>query len=550
MRGDQSFSPLPTEVTLEATALKELLERRDALTTELRSLTHDENGQEIAELSPEAEARSSEILDEVEELDQGIDAEAKRVKQVSRLAEARQLANLDSGRGTQDGTQAAVVSEPMIYGCNEKYQGRHSWWADQITVANGPTDPFYAPALDRQLRWGHQVEVEVANDTEFGRHALTQFRDRFRENTGVRAFAVEEEIRRRGRGNALASEDEIRNMAAHGFGIATEEFRISGVGTGGGPTVAATSGASSFITPVFVGPYVPYKEYGRCFADQCAKPPMPAYGMGIFKPQVTGGAGDGAFTELGTVTEVDPTVGYLAGALGIYAGEVTLSQAVIDRTAPDFRYDLMVQDQIERKEAPVLDAYVIGKAITNGATVIPYTAAFAVASTSGVTSSLYGHVSQAKAVMRSTVGQVLNPTHVWLTPTRWEVVAAWGDANGRPVTIPEYAGPFQALAAGSADGDAGVEGATGYRFNGLRAFTDPNLPTTGGTANLDQVLVTCQPEIEYYEATAVNRILPQTLAANLATIVQRYRYVTVIENYASATQPIQGAAFTAPSWGS
>lgn len=521
------------QTAIEATALKDLIARYDAIEAKINELRHDADGNELETLSPEAEAELSALQDEVVEVRSGIVAETDRVKAVREVAEARRQANLASHAGTASAA-VSVESEPMVYGCDgDKYQAEHSHWADRFTVeGRGVSDPNYAEAAARLALWGHQCEREIALKTPFGKHAEAELREHFRRDSPEYTIQALNAVRERGR-VALQDKAELR-----------------ATGTGAGPTVSATSGASSFITPVFVGPYVVYREYGRAFADQCEKPPMPAYGMGIYKPQVTGGAGVAAYTELGTVTELDPTAGYLAGALGIYSGQVVLSQAVLDRTAPDFRYDLMVQDQIARKEAPILDAYVIGKAITNGATAIAYTATFAVASTSGVTSSLYGHVSQAKATTRKAAGAVLNPTHVWLDPVRWEVVAGWGDSQGRPVVVPDYANPFNAVAAGSPDGDAGIEGYTGYRFNGLKAFTDPSLPTTGGTANLDQVLVTVQNEIEYYEGSPVDRILPQTLASNLETIIQRYRYVTVIENYAAATQPIQGAAFAAPSWGS
>lgn len=519
----------------EASALKKLLADRDKAAAELQELLYDPETGEERTLDVDQEARAAELAGSIEEADKGIEVESARVKQVRMISEARRQANLASHRDGATGASVSVESEPMVYGCDgDKFQSEHSYWNDRFTVeGRGISDPNYGAALERQARYAHQVEREVALNSEFGKRAVDELREFFRRDSPEYTIQALNAVRERGR---VALQDKMEQRAT---------------GTGGGATASAGGGgAAAFVLPVFVGPYVVYREYGRAFADQCAKPPMPAYGMGIYKPQVTGGAGVGSYTELGTVTELDPTAGFLAGALGIYSGQVVLSQAVLDRTSPDFRYDLMVQDQIARKEAPILDAYVVGKAITNGATAIAYTSTFAVASTSGVNNSLYGHVSQAKATMRKAAGAVLNPTHVWMDPVRWEVVAAWGDANGRPVTIPDYAGPFQALAAGSADGDAGVEGATGYRFNGLRAFTDPNLPTTGGTANLDQVLVTCQNEIEYYEGAPVDRILPQTLATNLETIIQRYRYVTVIENYSAATQPIQGAAFSAPSWGS
>lgn len=509
-------------------ALAALLEQRDTAAQELENLRHDpETGAELETLSDEQEARCAELLTEIEERDKSIEIESARVRQVKMLAEARRLSLPDAGHVTD----AAVTSEPMVYGCNEKYQARNSWWFDEITLSRGPQHPDYGNALARRQQYGHQVEVEVANDTAIGRDAIKQLREQNREFGHIFVQNLENEIRDRGRNDGAV------------------EARA--VGTGGGPTVTSiASSASSFVTPVFVGPYVPYRQYGRAFADQCEKPEMPDYGMGIFKPVITAAAGVGAFTEdpsgSSPVTEVDPYAGYLSGALGIYAGEVTLSQAVLDRTAPDFRYDVAVEDQIQRAEAPELNAYVLGKALAN-ANVIAFNGSFSLAVTSG-TGGFTGAVGQAKKTMRKTEGAVLNPTHLWLDPAPWEYIENWSDANGRPVVVPNYAGPFNAIAAGSADGDAGIEGATGYKLNALQAFTDANLPTTGGTANLYQALVCCMTEIEYYEGKPYNRILPQTNATYLQTIVQRYRYVTVIVNYNAAVQAIQGTAWGTITW--
>lgn len=274
--------------------------------------------------------------------------------------------------------------------------------------------------------------------------------------------------------------------------------------------------------------------------------------MGIFKPYITAGAGVAAFTEDpsggSAVTESDPYAGYLSGALGIYAGEVTLSQAVLDRTAPDFRYDVAVEDQIQRAEAPQLDSYVLTKALAN-ANVISYNGTFSlVAASLPGTGGFTGYVGQAKKTMRKAAGAVLNPTHIWMDPAPWEYIENWADVNGRPVVVPNYAGPFNAIGAGSVDGDAGIEGATSYKLAALQAFTDANIPTTGGTANLYQALVCNMTEIEYYEGKPYNRLLPQTNATYLQTIIQRYRYVTVIVNYNAAVQAIQGTAWGTITW--
>lgn len=516
--------------------LSGLLEKRDECQRELDALVanlrvkDDESGEERdRELTPEEEQRSNELLETRASLDARIKEESERVATQNMLAEARRHAGVAEYRS--DGTaDAQVTDEPKVYGPDSP----NSWYADTAIIATRPQfHPRYRDAVERMLRWSDQVEHEVARRSKFGQYAKRALREVFRSADGVETKRVLDEVETRGR---VARE--------HKDGV---EQRV-GVGTGGGATAsAAGGGAAAFVTPVFVGPYVPYREYGRAFADQCAKPPLPDYGMAIYKPILTGPAGVAQFAEVppggSGVTEVDPGTAYTAGTLVIFAGQITLSQAVLDRTSPDFKYDLACEDQLQRDYAPKFDAYVLAQALAN-ATSQTYSGTFKLSTVSG-SGGFYGQVSQAKSGMRKAVGTVLNPTSLFLDPARWEYIAAWADANGRALVVPDYAGPFNA-AANSGDGDAGIEGYTGARFNGLRVFTDANIPTTGGTANLDQGLVSDLSEVEVYEGQPYDRVLPQTLASNLETIMQRYSYATVIVNYPKAVTSINGSAMSAP----
>ena len=202
-------------------------------------------------------------------------------------------------------------------------------------------------------------------------------------------------------------------------------------------------------------------------------------------PQVTSGAAvSTSYSEGGSVTESDPGQGYISAGIIITAGEVTTSQATLDRAGPNFEYDVVIWDQLERDYAQKWDIYVITQALANALSQ-SYTGSFKVAAISGV-GGLYGQTAQAKSTIRTTAGTVLNPNRVFMDPVRWEALAGWADTQGRPIVVPGYANPMNAGAAGSPDGDVGIEGATGYRFAGLPAFTDHNIPTTGGTAAQDQ----------------------------------------------------------------
>jgi hypothetical protein len=474
--------------------------------------------------------RGEKLVKERDAVDERIDEEQSKRGKQDRLAEARNGIGIGVGVTSHDGTNVSVTGEKMVYGGGAD----SSFYADGIVLSRGDVmAPNYRGAYERMMQWSNQVEHEVADDSAFGRVAERQLVEQLRtENTDLHRRSVEE-VRSRGRvGGDLKDGTESRAIAS-----------------GGGTTAsAAGGGAAAFVTPVFGRPYIPYREYGRAFADQCFQAPLPDYGLAIYKPQVTGPAGMAQQTETSiNSTGVDPTAGYATASLVIFAGEVTLSQVILDRMAPDYRFDVMCEDQLHRDYDPKFDSYVLTQALA-GATSQSWTGnsnAFDLTVTSG-SGGFYGQVSKAKGAMRKLAGTVLNPTHLFLDPARYEYIAAWSDANGRPMIVPDYAGPFNA-AGNSGDGDAGVEGYSGTRFNGLPVFTDANLPTTT-SVNYDQAIVGDLAEAKVYEGAAINRVLPQTYGNKLLVVLQRYSYATVLVNYAAAVTSINGSGFSAISY--
>ena len=158
---------------------------------------------------------------------------------------------------------------------------------------------------------------------------------------------------------------------------------------------------------------------------------------------------------------------------------------------------------------------------------------------------LYGQIAKAKGQIRTTSGTVLNPTHLFVTPQRWEYIAGWGDNSYRPSVVADYAGPFNAIGAGSTDGDEGIEGATGYRLNGLPVFTDANIPSFGTTTE-DSAIVGDLQEVFVYEGSPVSRVVPQTLANDLLSLIQVYNYVAVLVRYPAGIVQISGTGLTTP----
>jgi hypothetical protein len=476
------------------------------------------------------DARCNALLTDLGQLEERIKEEKEFRGKHDRLAEAR--AELRGGSvSTHDGVRVSVKGEPMVYGNGAP----NSHYADMITLTRrSVVDPGYIAAQQRMFQWSNQVEHEVADGSKFGQVAERQLREVYRNENPAQAQQVMMEVRSRG---AVAGDLKAESRA---------------IQTGGGTTAsAAGGGAAAFVTPIFGKPYIPYREYGRAFADVCFKGDLPDYGLAIYKPVVTGPAGVSQQTEAqiasGGVTEVDPSAGYQVATLVIFSGQVTLTQAVLDRMAPDYRFDVMCEDQLKRDYDPKFDKYVLAQALANATSQNwpgKNPGFELVASTLPGSGGFYGQVGMAKATMRKLVGTVLNPSTLFMDPARYEYIAAWSDVNGRPVVVPDYAGPYNAMA-NSGDGDAGIEGYTGTRMNGLPVFTDANIPTTGGTAALDQALVSDLQEVEVYEGNAINRVLPQTLASNMETILQRYSYATVLVNYNAAVTSINGTGMSA-----
>jgi hypothetical protein len=156
--------------------------------------------------------------------------------------------------------------------------------------------------------------------------------------------------------------------------------------------------------------------------------------------------------------------------------------------------------------------------------------------------SFYDKVGYAKATIRTNAGVVMDPTHLFVDPRRWEYIAASMDTTARPLVVPNYAGVWNAAAAGNATGKTGYEGDTGYTLNALPVFHDLNIPTP--SVGSDQAIVGALDEVYVWEGPLVPRVIPQTFAQNLQILLQVYAYIAVIVRYPTAVQKITGAAMT------
>ena len=484
--------------------------QRDKAVTEFEKLIKPGS-----EVSVEEERRAESLLRVVEEIDE-------RLAKVNRADERRQQLN----SRTID-VDIAVTGEPMTYGPTSG----NSYFADLVRSANSQYVPDMG-ASQRMARWAHEVEREISDGSAIGKKAEASLREQFRSTSVEVAQRAMTDVRDRGRTSLEQKEQR------------------TGIVSAGGASASAASGGAAFVTPLFfVDKYAPYREYGRAFIDQCNKQTLPDWGMEVYIPVVTGPAGVAQQnTEGAGVQETDPTFGYKSGALITQAGQVIVSQQLLDRAGPNFSFDSMIFDQLQRDYAPKVDTYALTQVLA-GAGSQPWTGSsggFDLTTTSG-SGGFYGQVSKAKAAIRTTAGTVLNATHLFVSPQIWEYIAATADSTGRPIVVPDYAGVFNAAAAGSNDGDAGIEGVSGYRLNGLPVFTDANIPSIGTTSE-SQAIVGDLAEVFVYEGALIPRVIPQTLAQSLQTILQVYSYVAIVVRYPLGVVSSFGTPFATPTY--
>ena len=249
--------------------------------------------------------------------------------------------------------------------------------------------------------------------------------------------------------------------------------------------------------------------------------------------------------EGNAVTETDPTTGYLSANLQTEAGQVTISQQLLDRAGPNFAFDQLIFDQLTRDYNRSADQFVLTAALAGAGTVSYNASAWALTypwqSGSGSQGqSFYDKVASAKSKIRTGAGVFMDPTHLFVRPERLELMEAATDTLGRPLLTPGYANPYNAAVAGNESGATGYEGDTGYKITGLPIFHDFNIPAINTTG--DQAIVGALSEVYVWESQLVPRVIPQTYAQNLQVLLQVYAYLAVIPRYPTALQAINGSA--------
>ena len=370
---------------------------------------------------------------------------------------------------------------------------------------------------ERQHRKTALILDEIAHGTERGQAYLRMYGERFRhDDESVNRQAVERHVR------------ELR----------------TGITTGGGATAAAASQAAGFVSPYIMDVWAAYRSPYRAVADQCDRSvALPDFGMQAYMPRITGGTTVATTTEGSATSEGDPTIVLTNGAVTPSSGQVLISQAMLDRASPGIEFDVVLYKQLADQLGAQIDLVAIN-AMLISAQSVTNSSGFALTTTSGVGGFL-GDCHKAAGKLTDTAGVRLRPTHLFASSDFCSYIAAYADAQGRPVFSPCHDGSWQPL---TASGDVDGQGFTGYVIPpGVALFADDNTPTAGTISALQ--LIVCRPSlVNLLEGPPLFATMPQYTANNLEPVVTVRNYSVCIPQYPTGAAVITGGPYAASNF--
>jgi len=418
-----------------------------------------------------------------------------------------------------------VKSEPRVYGKGSK----HSFVLDRcrVTAANawGETGAYDAAA--RLHRHGWEMAREAAYGTRAGRR-------------------VEAELRDRNRGHSPASGDGTAEQRK----VITDfrEYGRSQMPEFRGPMSTSPGAGGELSTPIFLtSKAITFRQAGRATADVFSRQPLPDWGMAVYIPKfVTAPAVAQQLSQNSGIQETDPTTEFLEVPLiTTQAGQITVSQQLIDRAGPGWTFDEYVFAALYRAYNPVVDLQCLNAAIAVG-NAVTYTAAEFVLYSNSSYDGFVNEIGHAKTNMRTGTGTFLEPDTLIVQPGRLELVTSTTDTLGRPLVVRGEQGPNNS--AGTALRAYGVEGPAGVDLGGLPVVTDSNIPVTS-SGSYEQALVLDSEACWLWETTPTTRTVPELLANDLSVVFQLYSYTAQLITYPLGVQVISGTGLgTSISW--
>lgn len=303
-----------------------------------------------------------------------------------------------------------------------------------------------------------------------------------------------------------------------------------------------SSASNGYIPPVyFPGLEAGFPRPGRPFADATAKAALPSVGTSFTLPRLTGGGAVAAQTDGGGVQETDPTTDTVTTYVRTVAGQVDISQQLLDRSDPSF--DVVVfRDLIGAYDSELDRQMLVGAAVSNQHVGISNVSSInTVTYTSGTPTAVEALPKIYDAIQKVASSRYQYPTHILMHPRRAAFFAA--GLTGTAGTPLFQQGALQ-QAAGEQNG--GIVGT----IAGLPVIVDANIGTTGGAGtNQDEIYVLYMPDLVLMEGEVRTRVMEQPLSDTLEIRLQVFGYSAFLdERWPKGIAKISGTGLVTPSF--
>jgi HK97 family phage major capsid protein len=308
--------------------------------------------------------------------------------------------------------------------------------------------------------------------------------------------------------------------------------------------ISIGGGNADFIPPIYLAEeWAALSRASRPLADFIGPRPLPAAGMTLSVPKISGGTAVGMqATEADAVTETNATDTTVSFAVKTAAGQQDLSIQLFERASPGM--DEVIAQDLAAAYAAIVDSQVIngsdasgqveGILLADGVNAVTYTDADPTAS------ELNAKI--ADGVQRIHSLRFMSPDVIMMAPRRWGFYLAARDTTGRPVVDP-FA-PMNPAARFDRVASENLVGA----IQGLPVLVDPNIPTTlGASTDEDRVLVLRSSDLLLYESSVRARVLTDVLSGTLQVRIQVYGYLAfTAERYPESVSIISGTGLKPP----
>ena len=407
--------------------------------------------------------------------------------------------------------QARVTHEPRTYGLHSQ----HSFYSDCV-LRRYAEMPGHHGAVQRLARYGRELGHEIDQ----------------RSREGQRAERI------------LRARDRIGDVPEHEQRSANTLAELRGFGTDGGISASAAGEAASFVTPVvLLAEWAPYRGAQRVFADSCRGLPMPAYGMKLFVPFVSGTDEVGEQAEGGSVAETEPTTALEASpTVATITGEITTSMQLHDRGGSGGgSIDAILGGQLHEQLDEAIDKYALNRALKQGT---------AIAGNSGSYSNekFLEDVAKARKEVADIAGTRLRATHIFSSTDFHGYYTRQFDKNERPFMEPAFVPGFP-VSTGADDFDSG-DAPAWSRFmgtmmpGGLVWMADDSIPLVGTTTGIQIIVSAPATAIILFEDDPVLTAFVETKADTLRVVLNLRCYAAVATRHSAGTSVLTGKAYS------